>query len=146
MERGRECSIEALQCTRERDQKPEPTKSFPTKKMNTLKFGFSLTILLLLVMVAEAFARPPVIKPVRATPIKDSTTAIKAREAAIVDGKVMSNAELNGSLQTKPESGGSATIPNEVLNLVKSIVGAAALSLPAGTQLSSFYLLLLDKA
>ena len=137
---------------------------FHHKKMNTVKSGFSLTILLLIVMGAEAFSRQPVIKP--ATPVKDSTTEIKAREVSIVDGsvvshaeleikarevaivdrKVVSNAELNGSLQTKPESGGSATIPNEVLNLVKSIVGAAALSLPAGTQLSPFHLLLLDKA
>ncbi len=30
------------------------------------------------------------------------------------------------------ESGGTATIPNEVFNLVKSIVGAGVLSLPAG--------------
>jgi hypothetical protein len=30
-------------------------------------------------------------------------------------------------------SGGTATIPNEVFNLVKSIVGAGVLSLPAGT-------------
>jgi amino acid permease len=28
---------------------------------------------------------------------------------------------------------GTATIPNEVFNLVKSIVGAGVLSLPAGT-------------
>ena len=32
----------------------------------------------------------------------------------------------------KSESGGTATIPNEVFNLVKSIVGAGVLSLPAG--------------
>ena len=32
----------------------------------------------------------------------------------------------------KAESGGTATIPNEVFNLVKSIVGAGVLSLPAG--------------
>jgi hypothetical protein len=31
------------------------------------------------------------------------------------------------------EGGGTATIPNEVFNLVKSIVGAGVLSLPAGT-------------
>eukprot|EP00934_Nitzschia_sp_Nitz4_P005257 Nitzschia sp. Nitz4//scaffold7_size249615//67219//72638//NITZ4_001156-RA/size249615-snap-gene-0.251-mRNA-1//-1//CDS//3329558379//5247//frame0 len=31
-----------------------------------------------------------------------------------------------------PQSGGTATIPNEVFNLVKSIVGAGVLSLPAG--------------
>ena len=31
---------------------------------------------------------------------------------------------------------GTATIPNEVFNLVKSIVGAGVLSLPAGTVLS----------
>lgn len=30
------------------------------------------------------------------------------------------------------KSGGTATIPNEVFNLVKSIVGAGVLSLPAG--------------
>ena len=32
------------------------------------------------------------------------------------------------------ESGGTATIPNEVFNLIKSIVGAGVLSLPAGMQ------------
>jgi hypothetical protein len=31
---------------------------------------------------------------------------------------------------------GTATIPNEVFNLVKSIVGAGVLSLPAGTYVS----------
>jgi hypothetical protein len=31
------------------------------------------------------------------------------------------------------ESGGTATIPNEVFNLIKSIVGAGVLSLPAGS-------------
>lgn len=30
------------------------------------------------------------------------------------------------------KSGGTATIPNEVFNLIKSIVGAGVLSLPAG--------------
>lgn len=32
------------------------------------------------------------------------------------------------------ESGGTATIPTEVFNLIKSIVGAGVLSLPAGTS------------
>lgn len=32
----------------------------------------------------------------------------------------------------KAQSGGTATIPNEVFNLIKSIVGAGVLSLPAG--------------
>ena len=41
------------------------------------------------------------------------------------------------------EGGGTATIPNEVFNLVKSIVGAGVLSLPAGTlQLAFFHHLL----
>jgi hypothetical protein len=36
------------------------------------------------------------------------------------------------------ESGGTATIPNEVFNLIKSIVGAGVLSLPAGMFPSSY--------
>ena len=42
------------------------------------------------------------------------------------------------------ESGGTATIPTEVFNLIKSIVGAGVLSLPAGTyrqRTSPLYLL-----
>ena len=35
---------------------------------------------------------------------------------------------------SKSVGGGTATIPNEVFNLVKSIVGAGVLSLPAGTE------------
>jgi hypothetical protein len=37
------------------------------------------------------------------------------------------------------ESGGTATIPNEVFNLIKSIVGAGVLSLPAGMLSQSVY-------
>lgn len=36
------------------------------------------------------------------------------------------------------ESGGTATIPNEVFNLIKSIVGAGVLSLPAGKYCQLF--------
>ena len=36
---------------------------------------------------------------------------------------------------TSSSSGGTATIPNEIFNLVKSIVGAGVLSLPAGELL-----------
>ena len=35
------------------------------------------------------------------------------------------------------ESGGTATIPNEVFNLIKSIAGAGVLSLPAGMKKKS---------
>jgi hypothetical protein len=42
-------------------------------------------------------------------------------------------------------SGGTATIPNEVFNLVKSIVGAGVLSLPAGTLLGGFLFYLFAK-
>jgi len=37
-----------------------------------------------------------------------------------------------GGNSQQPQGGGTATIPNEVFNLVKSIVGAGVLSLPAG--------------
>jgi hypothetical protein len=41
---------------------------------------------------------------------------------------VSSAAVVNG----ETPSGGTASIPNEIFNLVKSIVGAGVLSLPAG--------------
>lgn len=37
-----------------------------------------------------------------------------------------------GGSDKKSQGGGTATIPNEVFNLIKSIVGAGVLSLPAG--------------
>ena len=50
------------------------------------------------------------------------------------------NSEDSAKVPTPPSenkqvSGGTASIPNEIFNLVKSIVGAGVLSLPAGTYL-----------
>ena len=46
------------------------------------------------------------------------------------------NSKLDASVSTdsakQPTSGGSATISSEIFNLVKGIVGAGVLSLPAG--------------
>ena len=42
----------------------------------------------------------------------------------------------------QPLKGGTATIPNEIFNLVKSIVGAGVLSLPAGTSLVMYVYML----
>ena len=39
------------------------------------------------------------------------------------------------STESKQVGGGTASIPNEIFNLVKSIVGAGVLSLPAGTYI-----------
>ena len=40
----------------------------------------------------------------------------------------------SSSQLSKSTSGGTATVPNEIFNLIKSIVGAGVLSLPAGTS------------
>jgi len=42
----------------------------------------------------------------------------------------------SNDVKQETSSGGTASIPNEIFNLVKSIVGAGVLSLPAGTLLS----------
>ena len=48
--------------------------------------------------------------------------------------------------ESKQVGGGTASIPNEIFNLVKSIVGAGVLSLPAGTYyiLMFIYVVCLD--
>ena len=43
-----------------------------------------------------------------------------------------SGAAATDSMDASNNTGGTASIPNEVFNLVKSIVGAGVLSLPAG--------------
>ncbi len=49
------------------------------------------------------------------------------------NGKIaLSMSSSDGSKEATQNSGGTASIPNEVFNLVKSIVGAGVLSLPAG--------------
>ena len=48
------------------------------------------------------------------------------------------------SEKVESTGGGTASIPNEIFNLVKSIVGAGVLSLPAGTWVCICALLLLD--
>lgn len=57
-----------------------------------------------------------------ADPSSATKTALKVAAAGAADG---SSEEGKGT--------GTATIPDEVFNLVKSIVGAGVLSLPAGT-------------
>ena len=53
-----------------------------------------------------------------------------------VKTKPVSNLKMSASSEALEvsggESGGTATIPNEIFNLVKNIVGAGVLSLPAG--------------
>ena len=56
-----------------------------------------------------------------------ASTALRVAAAGAVDG---SSEEGRGT--------GSATIPDEVFNLVKSIVGAGVLSLPAGECVATF--------
>jgi hypothetical protein len=42
--------------------------------------------------------------------------------------------QTSTSTAERNEGGGAASIPNEIFNLVKSIIGAGVLSLPAGTS------------
>ena len=62
-----------------------------------------------------------------ASPLKDAaTSAAEVPRGGAASGSDAASANSQG--------GGTATIPNEVFNLVKSIVGAGVLSLPAGTR------------
>jgi len=56
-----------------------------------------------------------------------STVVVSPKSTRLHSGDVAVDVPRGGR-----ESGGTATIPTEVFNLIKSIVGAGVLSLPAG--------------
>lgn len=72
------------------------------------------------------------------------TTAITSRKTFASATRLSADASAAAAeLPRGGESGGTASIPSEVFNLIKSIVGAGVLSLPAGKEknrvcLSSF--------
>lgn len=86
-----------------------------------------LLLLLTPILSIQAFHTPPplIARPAslsrRSTPIKQSVVLRMSDESTTVNGS------------QSQQQGGTATIPNEIFNLVKSIVGAGVLSLPAGT-------------
>ena len=70
------------------------------------------------------------------TPVSTGSLILKASASSSsnLGNTVASPVDLprGGSSEKGLQGGGTATIPNEVFNLVKSIVGAGVLSLPAG--------------
>ena len=69
------------------------------------------------VMVASTVKKAPSFAPLRMTDNVEASAEEK---------------DSSSTSSTSKTGGGTATIPNEIFNLVKSIVGAGVLSLPAG--------------
>lgn len=67
------------------------------------------------------------VTPTRQHAIANPTASVVPKTRLSSDAAVTAELPRGGG-----ESGGTATIPNEVFNLIKSIVGAGVLSLPAG--------------
>ena len=61
-----------------------------------------------------------------------AVAAAKSSSTALTTAASAAATELSGGGGSESSGGGTATIPNEVFNLVKSIVGAGVLSLPYG--------------
>ena len=70
-------------------------------------------------------------KPTNAAFLKPSSSSLQQQQdrLAIYKKKYSKNLDIQGGSSV---SGGTATMSNEIFNLVKSIVGAGVLSLPAG--------------
>lgn len=113
-----------------------------------MKITAAVPLLLLLSSSSESKAFVPQSKLALA---KDNLTLIPRggfsptnHHAHAIKSKVVSTSSSSSSLQMTAASGaidasggeqvggGTATIPNEIFNLVKNIVGAGVLSLPAG--------------
>mmetsp|Transcript_10660 Transcript_10660/g.16002 ORF Transcript_10660/g.16002 Transcript_10660/m.16002 type:complete len:495 (-) Transcript_10660:116-1600(-) len=67
-----------------------------------------------------------VLKPAAPKNTKSSSTTTALQAASVASGGALASEESGNN------GGGTATIPNEIFNLVKNIVGAGVLSLPAG--------------
>jgi hypothetical protein len=80
-------------------------------------------ILSILVLVLSLQTTTGLVTPTRQNAIAKPSMASKTR----LPSDSVAEIPNGGS-----ESGGTATIPTEVFNLIKSIVGAGVLSLPAG--------------
>ena len=102
------------------------------------------SLLLPLLALTRGFQAPRRAAPVRATVrhtcgASPSLTAgqltvptAALRSSASSDALPEDPVAANGDPAAATSGGGTATIPNEIFNLVKSIVGAGVLSLPAG--------------
>lgn len=82
----------------------------------------SLALLLASLALSDGFVTPP---PRVAAKLAKQPGAFYS--APIASSSTKLNAEAAAA-----ESGGTATVSNEIFNLVKGIVGAGVLSLPAG--------------
>jgi hypothetical protein len=81
--------------------------------------------ILLLALCCQSVAG--LVTPTRQHAIANPTVSVVPKTCLSSDASATAELPRGGA-----ESGGTATIPNEVFNLIKSIVGAGVLSLPAG--------------
>ncbi|EJK46351.1 hypothetical protein THAOC_34981 [Thalassiosira oceanica] len=100
----------------------------------------------LLLAPATAFQAPRCAAPVRATvrhtcgaspslspgPLIVPTAALRSSASSDALPDAEEPVATNGATTAATTGGGTATMTNEIFNLVKSIVGAGVLSLPAG--------------
>ena len=79
-----------------------------------------------LVLLISALCATALVAPSSSVSTKQQYASVTARSTRLQADATAVEVPRGG------ESGGTATIPTEVFNLIKSIVGAGVLSLPAG--------------
>jgi hypothetical protein len=79
-----------------------------------------------LVLLISAHCSSALVAPSSSVSTKQQFSSVTARSTRLQADATAVEVPRGG------ESGGTATIPTEVFNLIKSIVGAGVLSLPAG--------------
>ena len=103
-------------------------KTAPLSAATKLLLGLTVACLFL---SASAFSLP---SPRSSTPVVQST----AKQSRVAPLRADAAAVSPEDIPKGGSGGGTATIPNEVFNLIKSIVGSGVLSLPAGAFLLVF--------
>jgi hypothetical protein len=88
-----------------------------------MKFISSLALLVVCASSSNAL-----VTPIRQS-VVSTTAKVAPRRSSLT---LVAENSLRGGAEGEQVGTGTATIPNEVFNLVKSIVGAGVLSLPAG--------------
>ena len=109
-----------------------------------MRIAISSVAVLAAVSAASAFQPSALRLPITAAVRSSSPSAVMMastvkktpfaplRMADNEEGASVEEEDSSSTSSTSTTGGGTATIPNEIFNLVKSIVGAGVLSLPAG--------------
>lgn len=99
-----------------------------------LLIGFALAVAAYMDASVVAFTSPlahhHVVRVVPSSPMMPKMASLHQHRKKV--SLKMSDEDENAAVESTSVGGGTATIPNEIFNLVKSIVGAGVLSLPAG--------------